>query len=305
MSRLVRAAALAVPLAFALAACSSGGGSSAASVSGSAQDLSPIPVVASTNVWGDVAEQVGGNDVQVTSIITNPDQDPHQFEASARNQAELAKARVVVENGGGYDDFVDAMVKTSGSSPIVVNAVDASGHRGSGSNEHVWYEFPAVTKVAGELADALAKVEPAKADRFRRNARVFSDKVAKLQGRADAVKARHAGEGAAVTEPVPLYLLDAMGLVNKTPEAFSAAVEQDSGVPASVLHATQQLFSKHEVAVLVYNAQTSGPETEAVIGAAKKSGVPAVPVTETLPSGEDYISWMNGNITAISNALEK
>ena len=114
----------------------------------------------------------------------------------------------------------------------------------------------------------------------------------------------HAGTGVAITEPVPLYLLDAAGLVNRTPEEFSEAVEEGSDVPPAVLEQTLALFGGRTVGLLAYNEQASGPQTELVLKAAKDNGVPVVGMTETLPAGLDYVGWMQGNLDAVGSALQ-
>ncbi|WP_439943825.1 metal ABC transporter solute-binding protein, Zn/Mn family [Streptomyces sp. BBFR115] len=266
-----------------------------------------IPVVASTNVWGDIAQQVGGDKVTVTSIITNPDQDPHSFEASTRNQLTLSKARLVIENGGGYDDFVSRMTK-SNPSAAKIDAVEVSGHEapaGGELNEHVWYDFPSVEKVADRIAEELGKVSPEDAATFEKNAETFTAKLEPLTAKEAGIKKNHAGDGVAITEPVPLYMTEAAGLENKTPEEFSEAIEEGDDVSPQVLRTTLGLFSSHQVKVLVYNEQTAGAQTQKVLDAAKKAGVPVVPVTETLPAGKDYLSWMTANVDALADALDK
>jgi zinc/manganese transport system substrate-binding protein len=270
-----------------------------------------ITVVASTDVWGDVVKQVAGDlagsKVQITSIITDPDTDPHSYEANTQNQLALSKADVVIENGGGYDDFIDTMLGAANNdSAKVLNAVDISGKTapaGGELNEHVWYDFSTVQKVTDQIVDTLSAAAPAEATTFETNAKAFEDQLATMEQTEASIKAAHGGEGAAITEPVPLYLLEACGLVNKTPDEFSEAIEEDSDVPASVLKETADLFKDKQVKVLAYNEQTTGPETEAVLKAAKDNGIPVVPVTETLPEGEDYLSWMKSNLSAIQTAL--
>ncbi|MEV6781023.1 zinc ABC transporter substrate-binding protein [Streptomyces sp. NPDC051098] len=269
----------------------------------------PVPVVASTNVYGDVVKQIGSDKVDVVSIISDPAQDPHSYEASTRNQLELAKAKVVVENGGGYDDFVGRMLRGSGnSSAEVVDAVDASGKRPAADgafNEHVWYDLPTMGKVADRIADALAKAAPADGAEYRQNAKTFKDDLAGLQEETKQINSRHAGTPVAVTEPVPLYLTEASGLVNKTPADFSEAVEEGDEVSPQSLRDTLALFTDRQVEVLVYNEQTAGPQTEKVEKAAVDNDIPVVAVTETLPEGEDYVSWMASNIDALKNALDR
>jgi zinc/manganese transport system substrate-binding protein len=269
---------------------------------------SKVTVVASTNVYGDIVKRIGGAKVDVTSIISDPEQDPHSYEANTQNQLALSKAKVVVENGGGYDDFVDRMLKSGGSSAEVINAVEVSGKtapKGGELNEHVWYDFPTVARIADRIAAALGKAEPADAAAFTKNAETFKTKLEPLETKEAEIKKEHGGEGVAITEPVPLYLLDASGLVNRTPGKFSEAIEEGDDVSPKILQATLAVFSGKEVKALVYNEQTSGPQTEKAKAAAKAAGIPVVPVTETLPAGKDYLGWMTANVDALASALAK
>lgn len=295
-----------------LAACSSGSSEgSSGSDAGGASDggTGRTTVVASTNVWGDIASVVGGDHVEVTSLISNPDADPHEYEASTRNQLALSKAAVVLENGGGYDDFMERMLTSAkNTSATVLNAVDISGLTatdGEELNEHVWYDFPTVQKVVDAIAQALGKADAAHADTFTANATALKAKIDALIGTEAELKTAHAGKGVAITEPVPLYMLDAIGLVNKTPAEFSEAIEEGNDVPADVLRETVALFDDKAVDLLAYNEQTSGPQTEAVLKAAQDNGIPEVGVTETLPKGKDYLTWMQANLDAIGGALSR
>lgn len=263
-----------------------------------------IAVVASTNVWGDVAQQIGGDAVAVTSIISDASQDPHSYEANARVQLALSKADIVIENGGGYDDFVDTLLSGAKSTATVLNAVEISGFDDDGLNEHVWYDFPTVRKVAAQIASTLTELDPSQAAAFAANEKSFDEALGALEAGEASIRAGVAeGEGVAITEPVPLYLLTASGLVDKTPEEFSEAIEEGSDVAPDVLRKTLELFAAHRVSLLAYNAQTAGVETDQVLAAAKAAGIPTVPMTETLPKGEDYLSWMTANLNAVKTAL--
>ena len=268
-----------------------------------------VAVVASTNVYGDIARRIGGDRVDVTSVISDPDQDPHSYEADPQNQLALSKAKVVIENGGGYDDFVDHMLKSGhNDSAQVVNAVDVSGKtapQGGELNEHVWYDFPTVAKVADRISTALAQADPGDAAAFERNATAFKAELAPLKAEEAQIKKAHGGDGVAITEPVPLYMIEASGLVNRTPGEFSEAIEEGDDVSPRVLQKSLALFAGKKVKALVYNEQTSGPQTEKAEAAAKAAGIPVVPVTETLPKGKDYLGWMTANLDALASALAK
>lgn len=268
-----------------------------------------VPVVASTNVYGDIVRSIGADKVDVTSVISDPDQDPHSYEANTQNQLALSKAKVVVENGGGYDDFVDRMLKSGhNDSAEVIDAVRVSGRtapKGGELNEHVWYDFPTVARVADRISAALAKADPADAAAFRNNATAFKAELAPLEAKEARIKKEHGGEAVAITEPVPLYMIEASGLVNRTPAQFSEAIEEGDDVSPRILQQNLALFSGRKVKALVYNEQTSGPQTEKTEAAAKTAGIPVVPVTETLPKGKDYLGWMTANVDALASALAK
>ncbi|HEV7471079.1 MAG TPA: zinc ABC transporter substrate-binding protein [Pseudonocardia sp.] len=290
-------------LSLAVVAC----GSSDAAGSGAPAD-GTVPVVASTNVYGAVVRAVGGEHVSVTSIIDSPDADPHEYESRPADAAAVTKAKLLVMNGGGYDDFATKLVASAGSSPAIVDAVQVSGLEqaaGSGGfNEHVWYHLPTVRKVADQIAKDLGTVDPANAAAYTANATAFDGQVAGLTSKLEAIKAQHAGKRVAVTEPVPLYEIEAAGLVDATPEEFSTAVEEGNDPPAAVLDETMKLVTGGDVKALVSNSQTESPTTTRVEDAAKAAGVPIVSVTETLPAGvDDYVAWQSSQIHALTAAL--
>ncbi|MGI3780877.1 MAG: metal ABC transporter solute-binding protein, Zn/Mn family [Janthinobacterium lividum] len=301
MSRLLALPAAALVLG--LAACS--GSATPAPAAGAG---GTIAVVASTNVYGDIVKNVGGDAVTVSAIIERPDQDPHEYTADARTQLALSKAQLVVENGAGYDDFVTTMLSATTAKPRVVTVADVSGydqHPADGEfNEHLWYDFPTMIKLTDQLSRDLTALAPDRAATFEGNAAAFTARLHTLEHTEAGLEQQHAGTGVAITEPVPLYLLQACGLVNRTPQAFSEAVEEGSDVAPSVLQQTTALFSGHQVGLLASDEQAGGPQTDLVLAAAEKDGVPVVGVTETLPAGRDYLGWMQANLDAVGSALD-
>ena len=271
-------------------------------------DDATLSVVASTNVYGDIASSIGGDLIEVTSIIDSPDKDPHEYQVDAQNQLAISKADVVIENGGGYDDFVDTMLDSAGNeSAVILNVTDISGYDQEPAegefNEHLWYDFPTVSTLVDEIVSALSDADADNAATYSENGEALKGELTGLESQEDELKASYAGEGVAITEPVPLYLLDAVGLENLTPDEFSEAIEEDTDVPAEVLQQTLALFSDQSVKLLAYNEQTTGPQTEAVLAAAEEHGVAVVPVTETLPDGKTYVEWMQDTLDAIAAAL--
>jgi len=284
---------------------------------------SGLSIVASTNVYGSIAESIGGDLVTVTSLIDSAAQDPHSFEASAQDQLALSKADLVIENGGGYDPFIDTLLEASSTEVPVVNASEASGlleadehtegesdddHEGhdhiEGFNEHVWYSFHGVEHVAEEIAEQLSELDADNATTYAANLADFTAQIEELEAGAEALHPVTEGLGAAITEPVPLYLLEAAGFTNQTPEAFSEAIEEGTDVAPATLKETLALFADGSVSLLAYNEQTASSETEQVRKAAEDNGIPVVQFTETLPDGADYVSWMTDNLSAISAAVQ-
>jgi zinc/manganese transport system substrate-binding protein len=308
-----------------LTACGAGGGAAPAS-SGSQTSNGVIDVVASTNVYGDIAAVIGGDRVKVTSIITKTSQDPHSYEATAQDRLLVSKAELVIENGGGYDTFLHKMADESNTPHAnVVTAVDvaglapqeapagsspaasesADGHVHAEFNEHVWYSMDAMDKLADSLAARLGELEPGSAALFTSNAATFKTGVDGLAGKLAALKANGSGAPVAVTEPVPLYLLEAAGLENRTPADYTAAIEEGSDVPPAVLKAAIELAGSKDIRFLAYNEQTEGPQTEALKKAAESAGVPVIDFSETLPEGKTYLQWMTDNVQNVSKVLEK
>lgn len=266
-----------------------------------------VEVVASTSVYGDIAGRVGGDKVRVTSIINRTSQDPHSYEATTQDKLAVSKAELVVENGGGYDDFLHKLATDSGlADKNLLIAADASGlESGSAAafNEHVWYSPTGMSRVADALAEKLGALEPSSAADFRSNAAALKQEFAGLDTRLAGLKASAAHAGVAVTEPVPLYLLQAAGLENRTPAEYSAAIEAGSDVPPAVLRSAVDVVKSGGIRLLAYNPQTEGPQTRALKDAALAAGVPVVEFSETLPDGQSYLQWMSGNVDALAKAL--
>jgi zinc/manganese transport system substrate-binding protein len=288
--------------ALALAGCATPSASDGASSDGT------IRVVASTNVYGSIVQAIGGDRVSVTSILDDPSQDPHSFESSATTQLAVSKADLLIENGGGYDDFMTTLADSSSTKADTINVVKLSGLDKGGDaefNEHVFYSYPTMVKLVDDVSKRLGELDNADESTFTKNADALTTKIRALESKTAELEKTYAGDEVSYTEPVPGYLFDAIGLDNVTPEAFSEAIEEGDDVPPAALNDTLKLFSKKTVKLLAYNDQTSSPETEQVKKAAETNGVPVVGVTETLPKGEDYVSWQQANIDAVQAALQK
>ena len=269
-----------------------------------ASNAGTIAVVASTNVYGDIAKSIGGDHVSVHTIISDPAADPHGYEANAQDKLAVSKAQVGIENGGGYDDFFTQLAKGQLDTKNIVNVSELSGlDTGADFNEHVWYSLPTILKLADDLATRFSAELPAQAATFTDQAAAFKTQIATVESRLAALKKGHDGAGAAVTEPVPLYLLAEAGLVNETPEKFTSAIENGADVPASTLTEVLAMMASGKVAVLAYNTQTESPQTEQVKAAAEKAGVPVVDFAETLPADTSYLEWMIANVSSLEQGL--
>ncbi|KQV25886.1 metal ABC transporter solute-binding protein, Zn/Mn family [Yonghaparkia sp. Root332] len=310
-------------------------GCAAPAPTGSTEGLS---IVASTNVYGDIAAAIVGDLASVTSIIDSPAQDPHSYEASAQDQLAIAGADLVIENGGGYDPFIDLLLEGSGADAAVITAATIAGidddhghgdaaHAGEeadasadahaedehadgadhahveGVNEHVWYDIHVMEEVAAAIATELADLDADNAAVYEQNLTAWMTELEALATELDEAAAALGGGSIAATEPVPYYLLAELGFDDETPEQFSEAIEEGADVPPLALQQTLDLIGSGEVVLLAYNDQTASPETERVREAAGAAGIPVVSFVETLPDGEDYLSWMRANIERVVGAL--
>ncbi|WP_323958794.1 ABC transporter substrate-binding protein [Arthrobacter sp. JZ12] len=299
-----------------------------------------IQVVTSTNVYGDIVTAVGGEHVEVTSIVNSLSQDPHSYEATVQDKLAVSKADLIVENGGGYDPFLHSLAdEVDLDHEFIVSAVDvagvipeeeshgedahaeeshgedanaeeshdeAHGHEGhdhGAFNEHVWYKLDAMADLAGVVGEKLAALDPENAETYESNAASFAGELDELLERAESLTAVADGQAVAATEPVPAYLLEAAGLENRTPADYTEAIEEGADVPVAALKEMKELVQGGSVALLAYNEQTEGPQTQAVRSAADAASVPVVNFTETLPDGEDYVSWMSANLDNIADVL--
>lgn len=276
-----------------------------------AADDGKINVVASTSVYGDLVSTLGGDAVSITTLVGNVTQDPHSYEAAARDQLAVSRADLMVLNGGGYDPFAEALYESAGAEAVLVNAVDASGLLDDvatddyveGFNEHVWYSLQSIGNIAEQITDELSALDPASSDQFDTNLAAFLAEIEDLEAQADQIAESADDRGAAVTEVVAVYLLEAVGLTNDTPTEFTEAIEEGTDVSPTALRDVLDLIESGKAALLAYNEQTASPETERVRLTAVEAGLPVVSFTETLPEGSGYVEWMSSNLDALAAAL--
>ena len=342
-----------------------------ASPGANADDDGALRIVASTGVYGDIAAAIGGDLVEVTSIVTSLSQDPHSYEASARDQLTISRADLIIRNGGGYDAFVDALIEASGTDAGILTAVEFShdfpgagghghddaddhdhadddhadadadadadhdhdradddhadddhadadhaddGHDGhadadhdhiEGFNEHVWYDPHTIAHLAEEIAHELGELDPDGAATYEANAAAFLAGIDEIEAALDEIAAQHEGAQVFVTEPVPVYLITAAGLIDATPPAFSEAVEEGQDVPPATLLEALRALTSGEIHTVIANAQTGGAETTQVIETAREQGIPVLEFTELVPEGETYLTWMRQNVVDLASTLTR
>jgi zinc/manganese transport system substrate-binding protein len=298
--RLPHAATLAF-LAFAALAtgCSSTTGATTAASSGGT-----IVVVGTENQYANVISQVGGKYVQVNAIESNPNTDPHTFEASASVAQQVSQAKLVVQNGLGYDSYMDKIesaAPSTGRKVIVVQRL--LGLPDSTPNPHLWYKPTTMPAVAKAVARALATIQPAHAGYFRARAAAFDRSLQPWYQALAKFKAAYPDTPVATTEPVGDYMLQAAGTRNLTPFAFQADIM--NGVDPSPQYVSLQtsLFNQRKVKVFLYNQQVTSSLTAAFLSAAHRNGIPVVGVYETMPTGYTYQSWMLAEVQALQRAV--
>jgi zinc/manganese transport system substrate-binding protein len=268
-----------------------------------AAPAAPLRIVAAENFYGDIAQQIGGEQVIVTSILSDPSQDPHLFEASPSVARALADADLVVQSGADYDPWVGKLLsgqRSGGRGLIVVAAL--VGHK-AGDNPHIWYDPRTLHALAAALADELSRRDPAHAPDYAARLRRFRADMQPLEARMAEMKRRFAGAAVTASEPVFGPMAAALGLVMRN-ESFQLAKMNDTEPSASAVIAMETDLRQGRVRALLYNSQVVDSTTQRLQELARGAGVPVVGVTETMPAGVTYPQWMLGQLNALAQALE-
>ena len=273
----------------------------------SASSAGKIHVVAGENFYGDLVARVGGDRVSVTSILSDPNVDPHSYESSPANAQEVADASLVVENGFGYDTFLEHLMSASPDSERAVVDVEKVldlADDGDGYSCGIWYDPQAMVKVARSVADALSTLEPASTADFQANLKTYIDSLTPLTSKIAELKAAYPRTPVAYADPVPAYLVNALGWQSLTPKGFAKSIEEGTDPAPADVAAEQDLMTGHEIKVFLYNSQVTTPMTDAIKALATQSDVPVVAVTETIPKvGESYVDWQLAQLDAIEAAM--
>ena len=262
----------------------------------------PVKIVAAENFYGDVAGQIGGDAVAVTSILTNPDQDPHLFEASAETAKALADAKVVIVNGVDYDPWMEKLLgahKAPGRKEIVVASLVG---RKAGDNPHLWYDPDTVKAVAKALAADLDAIDPAHKADYDKGVAQFLDSLKPLDAKIADMRKKYAGAPVTASEPVFGYQAGLIGLKVHN-EKFALAVMNNAEPSASEVAAFENDLKGRKVKAMLFNAQASEPAVARLVQMARDNSVPVVGVSETEPAGKTYQAWMLGQLDALDAAL--
>jgi zinc/manganese transport system substrate-binding protein len=261
-----------------------------------------IQVVAAENFYGDVVRQLGGDRVDVTSILSSPEQDPHLFEASPKTARALQHASLVVYNGADYDPWMAKLLAASkGAQRTTIVAADLTGKKG-GDNPHLWYDPATMPKVARAVSGALVAADPAHKSAYEANLATFLGSLKPIDAKVAELHGRYAGLPVTATEPVFGYMTDAVGLTMRN-QRFQLATMNDTEASAADIAAFERDLRDRRVRVLIYNSQATQALTQRMLKLAQQSHVPTVSVTETQPPGKSYQTWMLTELDALGAAL--
>jgi len=259
-------------------------------------------VVAAENFYGNLIKQLGGDTVYLNSILSNPTQDPHSFEASPKVARALANADLVVYNGADYDPWIKPLLSASphaGRTEIV--AADLIGKK-VGDNPHLWYDPATMPAVAKAVTTYLSARDPAHAADYQKRLNDFITSLAPVNAKIASLRERYQGVAVSATEPVFGYMAQAIGLTMLN-DRFQLAVMNGAEPSATDVAAFEKGLRNKQIKVLIYNAQVSDQMSRRLLSIAKQTGVPVVPVTETEPAGMSYVQWMSSQLDSLDKAL--
>jgi zinc/manganese transport system substrate-binding protein len=267
-----------------------------------AQAASPLKLVAAENFYGGVAQQIGGADVQVVSVMSNPDQDPHLFETSPAVLRQLAAAELVIYNGADYDPWMPKLLAATpkpGRAAIV--AADLV-HRKAGDNPHLWYDPATMPAVARAIAAALGKADPAHAADYQARLAAFLSSLKPVDDKIAAIAKKFGGASVTASEPVFGYMAAALGLTMRN-EKFQLSIMNDTEPAASDVAAFENDLKGHKVRVMFFNKQASDKIVQHLVALARAADVPVVGVTELVPAGMTFQDWLLSELADTEKAL--
>ncbi|GAC1566849.1 MAG: metal ABC transporter solute-binding protein [Vulcanimicrobiaceae bacterium] len=276
----------------------------AATACAPAKDSQPsIRVVAIERVYGDLARQLGGSRIDVTTILNSPSADPHAYEPMPRDADAISVADVVIVNGLGYDAFAQKLVAASPRAGRVVLDTGALGHHRTGDNPHVWYEPASLRTLANAVSREFVRRDPTERRMLETKRRTLAAWIDRYAARLARIGARHPGARVAITEPVFDYVLRGARIAIATPDSFSHAIEEGNDPAPQDVETMRALLADRRVSAFVYNDQTVEPSTKRLLDVARNARVTIVPITETLPDAETLQRWIDREVGALERAL--
>ncbi|MFA6041028.1 MAG: zinc ABC transporter substrate-binding protein [Methylophilus sp.] len=258
-----------------------------------------ISVLAAENIYGSIAQSIGGNAINVTSVLNNPNQDPHLFSVDPRTAAAFHQAQLIIINGAAYDPWAENLTQ---STPATIINVAQLAHIANGSNPHIWYNFQVIEAFANHLADTLTQLDPKNKIRFTQNLKTFLTQLHELQHHTQQLKTKLSGKPITATEPVATYLTNALGLTMLN-QGFQTSMMNDTEPSVHDRAAMIDSLKQHHVKILIINLQVSDPINQQLQQLANANKIAVVGVTELLPVNEHYLSWMTKNVNHISQPL--
>jgi zinc/manganese transport system substrate-binding protein len=267
--------------------------------------LNKIVAVGAENEYADVIQQIGGSYVTTSSLLNNPNTDPHTFEASPKIASTIYNAKLIVQNGVGYDTFMKSLENANPDSHrMVIDVQHLLGLPDSTPNPHLWYLPTTMSKVAAAIAAALGKIDPQHSAYYAANLTAFNKSLTPWLTAIAQFKKKYAGVGVAVTEPVADYLLQALGLKILTPFAFQLDIMEGTDPSPELVSIQNSLFTKYQIKLFAYNQQVISPTTTSILALANKTKIPVVGVYETMPTpGYNYQKWMLTEVHNLTLAL--
>ena len=274
----------------------------AALLAGFAASAEPVSIVAAENFYGDIARQIGGPGVAVTSILSSPDQDPHLFEASPSTARRLAGAKLVIFSGADYDPWIEKLLAANKSQGRKEIDVAALTHRKSGDNPHIWYDPATIKALAKRLNTELKNLDPSNKAEYEKRTGAFIDSLNPLDTKIAEMKRKYAGAPVTASEPVFGYMAQALGLKMRN-EKFQLAIQNDAEPSVSDVAAFEDDLRGQKVKVMIYNAQVNEPAAQRLRKLAEDEKIPVVGVTEMAPADKTYQDWMASQLDLLDRAL--
>jgi zinc/manganese transport system substrate-binding protein len=264
----------------------------------------PVKIVAAENFYGELAKEIGGDQVSVDSIINNPDADPHLFSTSPAVSKKIAEAQIIIYNGAGYDAWMDQIIANLDPQRVVIiNVADLMGVA-KGANPHLWYDPETFPKLANVLAAKLNKFDPQSTSLTEERLNKFMVSYAHLAKQIQAIKDRYQGTAVTATEPVFGYMANALGL-NMLGEDFQWKIMNDSEPSPKMIAEYQRLLTEHKVNIVFYNSQVTDPLTDNLRALATQNKIAVIGVSETMPRHEPVMQWLTQEVSSVQAALEK